>query len=126
MPGISPKVPLMISNTDGAYELNKNYAESAKQNLKNLVLTSPGEKLTDPNFGVGVREYLFENSTTNSGDDVIGDIAGRINSQVSTYMRYLNIKSITSTSNEPNVVSFRIDYELVNFNIDDFLLVEFE
>ena len=32
----------------------------AIKNLINLLLTSPGERLLNPTFGVGIRQYLFE------------------------------------------------------------------
>ena len=58
--GISPKLPLTYSKTDGPYLLNKNLKETVKQNFKMLVLTSPGERVMVPDFGVGLRNFLFE------------------------------------------------------------------
>ena len=34
--------------------------EQVKSNLINLLLTSPGERLMNPEFGIGIRQYLFE------------------------------------------------------------------
>ena len=42
MNGISQKLPLLVSDQDGPYGLNKKLRQAIKQNLKNLVLTSPG------------------------------------------------------------------------------------
>lgn len=126
MSGISVKIPLRISSKDGAYELNKSYLESTKQNLKNLVLTSPGEKLTDPEFGVGIRDFLFENNATADGSDVLGEIAAKISSQVGTYMNYITIRDIVDMSSDDSTLVFRINYKLKNFNVEDFLEVEFE
>jgi len=36
--------------------------EQVKSNLLNILLTEPGERIFKPNFGVGLRSYLFENS----------------------------------------------------------------
>jgi phage baseplate assembly protein W len=58
--GISPKVPLIYDPTDGPYQLNKNLKQTINQNLKMLVLTSPGERIMIPEFGVGLRRFLFE------------------------------------------------------------------
>ena len=44
MSGLSPKFPLTYSGADGHYSLNKTYSSMIQQNLKNLVLTSPGER----------------------------------------------------------------------------------
>ena len=36
--------------------------EQAKTNLINVLLTEPGERVFLPNFGVGIRQLLFENN----------------------------------------------------------------
>jgi phage baseplate assembly protein W len=58
MSGISPKLPLANNKVDGAYELNKTIKQSVNQNLKNLILTNPGERIMDPLFGVGLSQIL--------------------------------------------------------------------
>ena len=59
MSGLSPRLPLEIDSTDG-YRLLKDYISMVKQNMRMLVLTIPGERMMDPDFGVGLRQYLFE------------------------------------------------------------------
>ena len=54
MAGISPKLPISKNKEDG-YTLTKTYLESTQQNLKNLLLTVPGERMMDPDFGVGMK-----------------------------------------------------------------------
>ena len=63
MAGISIKLPLSLDPDDG-YKLNKTLKEVARQNLKMLVLTAPGERIMIPEFGVGIRNYLFENMSS--------------------------------------------------------------
>ena len=63
MYGISPKLPLIVNDLDGHYGLNKTIRQAIKQNFKNLILTSPGERVMDIQFGVGLRNYFFENFT---------------------------------------------------------------
>jgi len=63
MAGISVKLPLSRDPESG-YKLNKTLKQVARQNLKMLVLTAPGERIMIPEFGVGLRNYLFENITT--------------------------------------------------------------
>ena len=60
MPGLSPKLPLARDYMDG-YTLNKTIKEMLAQNLKNVILTIPGERMMNPDFGVGLVKYLFEN-----------------------------------------------------------------
>jgi len=47
---------------DGEAVFNSSYTtkEQVKSNLINLLLTSPGERLMNPDFGVGIRDFLFE------------------------------------------------------------------
>ena len=59
MKGYSPKLPLTLDPRDG-YRLNRNLQEVVKQNLKMLVMTSPGERIMEPTFGVGIYNFLFE------------------------------------------------------------------
>ena len=56
--GLSPKLPLTKDPQDG-YALNKEYVELVQQNLKMILLTAPGERIMEPEFGVGLRNYLF-------------------------------------------------------------------
>ena len=62
MSGISPKLPLYIDPVDGI-ALNKTLKQMTRQNLKMIILTSPGERIMYPKFGVGLRRYLFMNNT---------------------------------------------------------------
>ena len=58
--GIAVRLPVARSTDDG-YELVDSYNDLARQNLKMLILTSPGERVMEPSFGVGVKNYLFSN-----------------------------------------------------------------
>ena len=89
MAGISPKLPLQRDEQDG-FTLNKTILEAVRQNIKMLILTSPGERVMDPDFGCGIRRLLFEN--TNTG--VYGEIESRIRKQVSRYLSFVNILDV--------------------------------
>lgn len=88
--GIDASLPLRIDSIDGAYALNKTYKDSISQNLKMIILTSPGEKIFRPLFGVGLKRYLFDQ--VNPLDTYL--IRERIFSQVNTYMPYLQIQNL--------------------------------
>jgi phage baseplate assembly protein W len=115
MPGITPKLPLLVDSYDGHYKLIKDYKELVKQNFKNLVLTSPGERVMDPEFGVGIRNYLFEQ------DDLTlrSAIQSRISQQVSRYMPFVQIleTSFSSQLSDPdfgnNQLAVRIRYVIL-------------
>lgn len=95
--GLSVFLPLTFSEGDGPYFLNKTIGDLAKQNLKMVILTNPGERMMNPEFGVGISKFLFENLTPEFRDEVIG----RIKSQVSQYISYVRLSSVNiQDSNE--------------------------
>jgi len=100
MAGISPKLPLTRDTQDG-FALNKTVLDSIKQNIKMVVLTSPGERVMDPSFGVGIRRYLFENANF----ETYGEIRSDIVSQLNKYMPFVNIVDIDFITDENNVSS---------------------
>jgi phage baseplate assembly protein W len=99
--GISPKLPLSINSEDGKYALNKTLKDTVQQNLKNLILTVPGERIMDPKFGVGLNTFLFEQNTPFLKDD----IRGRIMSQVEKYLPFVEIQQITMITSDDDPVN---------------------
>lgn len=87
--GLSPKLPLSFGE-EANYSLNKEYEEMIAQNLKNLILTSPGERMMDPLFGVGLKRFLFSMSL----EQVYGEISSKIVEQVNIYMPFLAIHDV--------------------------------
>jgi phage baseplate assembly protein W len=90
MSGLTPKLPLIRSDEDGTYKLIKSYKNLIKQNFRNLILTAPGERMMDPNFGVGIRNYLFEND----GEALYSAIRAKIHEQVTRYIPFVSITYI--------------------------------
>ena len=88
MAGISVKLPLATDKQYGVYSLNKTFKQVTKQNLKHLLLTIPGERVMDTNFGAGLIKALFEMNTP----ELNGSIDSRIRKQVKLYMPYIKIE----------------------------------
>jgi len=109
MPGISPKLPLVKDPVDG-FLLTKSYREAIKQNFKMLMLTSPGERMMEPDFGVGLRRFLFEPFDS----FVFDDIEEKIYEQVQEYMPFIEIVNIVfndpQTEEYENLLGIQIDY----------------
>tara|TARA_R110002020_G_scaffold421418_3_gene630510 strand:- start:9845 stop:10240 length:396 start_codon:yes stop_codon:yes gene_type:complete len=112
--GLSAALPLTLSEVFGAYNLNTTFFELAKQNLKMLILTMPGEKIMDPFFGVGLKRYLFEMNDQGTYDR----ITERIMQQTKIYLPYIKIDNIDYgiTENNPDLyphnLAVRIDFEI--------------
>ena len=62
MSSLSVELPLTISSIDG-FTMIKDIKRLVSQNLKMLLLTVPGERVMEPEFGVGLKRYLFQNFT---------------------------------------------------------------
>ena len=110
--GLAPKLNLEVTPEDGAYALLKNIPELAKQNLKMIILTSPGERVFEADFGFGVRRYLFELATVG----IEQAIKQRIIDQVGRYLPYIRLNEIlvsTSRNNSQipaNTLAIKINY----------------
>lgn len=96
--GFTPSFPLQIDQIDGDYVLITNTNRLVRQNLTNLILTVPGERIMDPLFGVGIQRYLFQNKTTATAET----IRNAISTQVRKYMPFLTINNITFPFVEEN------------------------
>lgn len=104
--GYGPKLPLSFDDTDGI-SLIKNSKNLVRQNFKNIILTNPGERIMDSNFGVGIYK-LFESFS----EDTKASIQSRIVRQAATYLPYIDIKSIEFVQSDayPNGLLMRITY----------------
>jgi len=113
MPGISPKLPLMISTEDGPYRLNKTVQAALAQDLKMIILTNPGERMMDPSFGAGVRTYIFENFSPSIYDDITSSIMR----QVEAYLPQIVIDKITFNESEDQEISDLMDNNILSITI---------
>lgn len=118
--GYSPALPLVFSK-EGPYALNTQLEQVVKQNFKNLMLTEPGERIMDSNFGVGLKQYLFENKTIVIQEEIVENI----NNQVARYMSFLTIDNIEfeNDEQEPNYLGISIYYSIPSLSIEDVLSV---
>ena len=124
MPGIAPRLPLANDAQDGL-ALIRTYENLVRQNLKHLILTNPGERIMDPLFGVGIKQFLFEPNDT----IVWSNITAKIHKQVQKYMPYLEIIDISlmepgSQNSEfgvSNYLPISIEYTIIPLGMEDVL-----
>jgi hypothetical protein len=98
MSGLSVALPLEFSEVYGPYVRNMTFPALARQNLKMLLLTIPGERIMYPLFGVGLPRYLFENN----GPNTFAAIRGKIHEQVQIHLPYLQIDDVIFNYVEDN------------------------
>ncbi len=110
----------MKDPADG-YALNKTYREMVAQNLKMVVLTAPGERMMEPNFGVGLRNYLFKNNT----QQTYHEIESKIREQVSFYLPFVTIieVKIEDYLKEIGITSNGVKISL-QYNIDPISVID--
>tara|TARA_R100000030_G_scaffold86704_1_gene70188 strand:+ start:48 stop:416 length:369 start_codon:yes stop_codon:yes gene_type:complete len=110
--------PITYDSTDG-FAMSKTLGQVIKQNLKMLLLTNPGERVMDPEFGVGMQQFLFRSFSEN----VQSEITERVRSQVGIYMPAVVVQDIQFYSRDPdnNSLSFRIIYYVPEIGVSDLL-----
>ena len=125
MSSISPKLQLYRDSIDG-YGSNKTLKDSIQQNFKCLMLTSPGERMMDPDFGVGLKRYLFEQG----GTDLSNKIIQRIKRQTRKYLPFIKIVDVAvrssgdaeaQSSSSAATLIVRIVYSITPLQIEDSL-----
>ena len=123
--GISVSLPLIYDRTDGPFRLNKTLKDVVKQNLKNLVLTSPGERVMIPDFGAGVRRLLFEPATPST----FSQLKQRISAQLTKFMPFVEVEELLlltpdeDESLSPNSIRLVIRYNVGSINDSDTLII---
>jgi uncharacterized protein len=109
-------------NASGVFNSTYTTKDQIKSNLINLLLTSKGERVMNPNFGCDLKKFLFEGITDNNVDTLRNDIV----SSVSLYIPEVTITNIILSPNtDNNLVGLTIDYRLNISNTPDQVTVQF-
>tara|TARA_Y100000114_G_scaffold144191_1_gene152514 strand:- start:340 stop:708 length:369 start_codon:yes stop_codon:yes gene_type:complete len=118
MSSLNVKLPITRNDIDG-FTMIKDLKTLLNQNLKMIILTNPGERVMDPNFGVGINSYLFENFN----NEIYNDIRNRVRDQVARYLPVITIDSITFDGNneDQNLLGISISYSIPSIGIKDLL-----
>jgi len=120
MGAISVKLPVRRDRTFG-YKMNDNYLDVVKQNLKMLILTAQGERIMEPFFGVGLKQFLFENPDE---ETVESEISSKIQEQVEEYMPFIDVGGVAvEYVEESNSLSIRISYYIKPLALSDELTI---
>ena len=123
MASLAPRLPLTIDSGDG-YTSIKSLKALVKQNFKMLILTNPGERVMEPEFGVGLRNFLFDPRQA-----TISNVRQRIQNQITKYMPFIRNLRINFDRNksedilaDSNILSLTIIYDVPSLNISSELL----
>ena len=117
MSSIGIKLPITYNSADG-FTMIKTIRQMIKQNFKMLILTNPGERVMEPQFGVGVSQYLF----ANYNEGIPSILEEKIKKQAGMYIPSVSIDSINFQSfPDTNSLKIIIKYIIPSIGINDLL-----
>lgn len=112
------------SDEQGVVSMLSTSAESVQQQIRNILLTNPGERIFDASYGVGLKRILFETNNQLT----ISQLVERINQQLRAYASFIEIRDIKvqPDSADNNTIRISIDYKIKTLqNYQDTLQLEF-
>jgi phage baseplate assembly protein W len=109
-------------NAPGVFYSTYTTKDQIKSNLVNLLLTSVGERVMNPNFGCELKRFVFEGISENN----ISDLKISINNSISLYIPEITVSSIDVISNKDNnLIDVTVSYTLNISNNADQVTVQF-
>ena len=104
---------------EGFFYKTKTVLEQSKANLRNLLLTTPGERIFQPDFGSNLKNLVFEQR-----ENISEDIESTIRTSVDRYLSYINIINVF-TIQESNQVNVQVEFS-VPLNPEDIEVLNFD
>ena len=109
-------------NAPGVFRSNFTTKQAIKNNLINYFLTNPGERPLNPNFGGGLRSFIFEQISTGNLDF----LEERISNDLNTFFTNISIDNLEILKQEDlNTITVSLTYSVINTNISDTLEIDF-
>jgi phage baseplate assembly protein W len=117
--GIGVDIPFIAG---GVFTPNYLSRQAVKNNLINYFLTNPGERPGNPEFGGGLRKFIFEQISTGTLEFLKEDVQTKIATQFPNIV--LNNLNVLSNS-DYNSVTVEIFYSIANTGTNDNLTLNF-
>ena len=110
-------------NKKKVFTLDYTTRDHAKSKLTNVLLTSPGERLNQPLFGVGLKNRLFEQQTEIAGDN----LRSIVTPQIEQYVPEIEIKNIALKDGgiAGHKLFVTVNYSLLNNDEEDSVTLSF-
>jgi phage baseplate assembly protein W len=110
-------------NKKTVFTLDYTTKDHAKSKLVNVLSTSPGERLNQPNFGAGLKNRLFEQQTEIAEEDLKAYVLPQVNQFVPEIeIKNINIKTGGIAGHQLFVT---VNYSLVNNEEEDSVTLSF-
>ena len=119
---IGVKIPF---NAPGVFYSTFSTKEQIRYNIVNLVLTSKGERVENPNFGTSVRSQLFQQIDPSTFSDLELGLVEDIQTYIPN-VRVTNVQFSQTGEYNDNTLLVSITYAILISNEIDTVTVNFE
>lgn len=109
-------------NGNAVFTPNYQTKDAIKNNLINYFLTNPGERPGNPEFGAGLRKFIFTQIETENLDFIQEDLQEKISREFPRVV-LKNLEVIPDQDN--NTINVKIGYAVESTNIEDEVNIEF-
>jgi len=119
---IGVKLPF---NAPGVFYSTFSTKDQLRYNIVNLVLTSKGERVENPNFGTNVRSQLFQQIDPETFNDLEASLVDDIQTYIPN-IRVTNVQFSQTGEYNDNTLLVSITYAILISNEIDTVTVNFE
>ena len=100
----------IVPNKDGYFATTKTTIESVKNNIRLLLQTQKGERIFQPNLGMNIRRFLFEQITEDTQVQIENDIVDTF----ATWLPFVELREIDiDTSNQDkNQINIKLVFNI--------------
>ena len=108
--GLNFPISRAPGNQDGFFSTSKTTIESIKNNIRLLLQTQKGERMFQPNLGMGIRRFLFEQITEDTQVQIENDIVDTF----ATWLPFVELREINIDLSEQdrNKINIKIVFNI--------------
>ena len=99
----------LVPNQDGYFKTTKSTIDAIKNNIKLLLQTERGERVFQPNLGMGLKRFVFEQITA----DTTIEIENNIVDVFETWLPFVDLKDIQINIDSQNQTNNRISINII-------------
>ena len=108
--GLDLPLGIQPGTSDGMFATTKTTVDAIKNDIRLLLMTQKGERLMQPNLGVNIRQFLFEQIT----EDITIQIENDIVDTFETWLPFVELREININKEDQDRNRLGID---IKFNI---------
>ena len=98
-----------VPNGDGYFKTTKSTIDAIKNNIKLLLQTEQGERVFQPNLGMGLKRFVFEQIT----EDTTIEIENNIVDVFETWLPFVDLKDIQINIDSENQTNNKIGINII-------------